>query len=167
MMTSHGPALRLSVASLLILAVSGLAFANRIAFAGEPQASNTNAPERTFKFDTPSVKLEGVLSERIFYGPPGFGETPDKDARERVLILTMRRSITVVPVENAESTGTASLSTLSNVRAVQLFIFSSAKSEQARKLIGKTVIAIGTLNEAVAPSEHLRVSMDVQALNPK
>jgi hypothetical protein len=148
-------------------AAGGLGFTNRVAHATEPQSSNTSTSERTFRFDTPKVKLEGTLSERVFYGPPGFGETPDKDARERVLILTLRQPITVVPAENAKPKVTSSLSTLSNVRAVQLFIFPPAKREQARKLIGKTVVAIGTLNEATAPSEHLKVTMDVEALNPE
>jgi hypothetical protein len=112
----------LSATVFIALAADGLAFANRITFANEPQSSSTKAPERIFKFDTPGVRLEGTLSERVFYGPPGFGETPDKDARERVLILTLRQPITVVPVEDAGPKVTSSLSTLRDVGAVQLFI---------------------------------------------
>jgi len=167
MTTFHDRGLRLSAAAVLILAVGGLAFANGITFASKPQSSNTKAPERIFKFDTPNVKLEGTLSERVFYGPPGFGETPDKDAREKVFVLTLEQPITAVPIEDAETKGSSSLSIHRNVRAVQLFIFPSAKREQARMLIGKTVVAIGTLDEATAPSEHLEVSMRVEALNPK
>jgi hypothetical protein len=167
MTTFRNRRLSLLATAIIILAVSRLAPASGVSYASEAQSSNTSTPERTFKFDTPGVKLEGTLSERVFYGPPGFGETPDKDAREKVLILTLEKPITVVPVENAKPKVTSSLSTLRNVRGVQLFIFPSAKREEARKLIGKTIVAIGTLNEATAPSEHLKVSMDVGSLGPK
>jgi hypothetical protein len=161
----RGPSL--SATAFVVLVVAGIAFADRVTHATEPQSSNTSTSERAFKFDTPNVKLAGTLSERVFYGPPGFGETPDKDTREKVLVLTLGQPITAVPIEDAETKGSSSLSVQRNVRAVQLFIFPAAKREQARKLIGKTVVAIGTLNEATAPSEHLKVSMRVEALDPK
>jgi hypothetical protein len=167
MMTFRDRGLGLSATASIILVVGGLVFTNRVTHATEPQSSNTSTSERTFRFDTPHVKLEGALSERVFYGPPGFGETPDKDAREKVFVLTLEQPITAVPIEDAETKGSSSLSIQRNVRAVQLFIFPPAKREQARKLIGKTVVAIGTLNEATAPSEHLKVSMRVEALDPK
>ncbi len=167
MTTFHDRGLSLPATALVIFVVVGTAFANRVTYATEPQSSNTSTSERTFKFDTPNVKLEGTLSERVFYGPPGYGETPDKDAQEKVFVLTLGQAITAVPTEDAETKGSSSLSIQRNVRTVQLFIFPSAKREQAGKLIGKTVVATGTLNEATAPSEHLKVSMRVEALDPK
>jgi hypothetical protein len=159
--------LSLSATAFIILVVGGHAFSSRATHATEPQSSNASVSERTFKFDTPNVKLEGTLSERVFYGPPGFGETPDKDAREKVFVLTLGQPITAVPIEDAQAKGSSSLSTQRKVRAVQLFIFPSAKREHARELIGKAVVAVGTLNEATAPSEHLKVSMRVETLDPK
>jgi hypothetical protein len=152
---------------LTIVPILSLALSHRAAHAAEPQSSNAKAHDRVFEFETPDVALEGILSERIFYGPPGFGETPEKDARERVLILTLKQSITVVPTKDAKAKGSSSLGVERNVRSIQLYLFPIEKRTQARKLIGKTVIAIGALNEAVAPSEHLKVSMSVASLNAK
>jgi hypothetical protein len=159
--------LRISSVFLTTFVVGGLAICHGAGGGVQSGPSRAETKSSEYICDTPGVKLEGRLSERTFYGPPGFGETPRKDAREKVLILNLAQPITVVPVTDAEAKGSASLDTLGNIRAVQLFLFPLSKRDQARKLIGKTVVVIGTLNEAVAPSEHLDVSMEVETLNPK
>src|SRR5579871_4382909 len=130
---------------LTIVPILSITLYHQAGHAAEPQSSNAKAHDRILEFETPDVALEGILSERIFYGPPGFGETPEKDARERVLILTLKQSITVVPTKDAKAKGSSSLGIEKDVRSVQLFIFPIEKKNQARKLIGKTVIAIGAL----------------------
>jgi hypothetical protein len=158
---------RLLSTVLTIVLVLSIVVCHQAGYAAELPSSNEETQDRIYEFDTPNVALEGILSERVFYGPPGFGETPEKDARERVLILRLKQSITAVPTKDAKAKGSSSLGIEKDVRSVQLFIFPIEKKNQARKLIGKTVIAIGALNEAVAPSEHLKVSMSVASLNAK
>ena len=46
--------------------------------------------------------LEGMLTQRTFYGPPGFGETPAKDAREKVYLLKLGRLVTMTPIRRSE-----------------------------------------------------------------
>jgi hypothetical protein len=54
-----------------------------------------------------------------------------------------------------------------NITKVQLFVFPSDKAGEARKLVGKMVVAEGKLHEGDAPSEHTKVVMDVSTVNPK
>jgi hypothetical protein len=122
--------------------------------------------EPSYKYDTPGIRLEGTLIERKVYGPPGYGETPAKDERSTILILKLSHAINVEPTANAEASGSASLDPEKNVREVQLFVDRS-QTVAARKLLGKVVVAVGTLNEAAAPSQYTKVWLDSKTLNPK
>jgi hypothetical protein len=148
--------------TFVTLAAGGLAFTDRTRGVPLSQSSNVNTAEPAYKYDTPGVKLEGRLIERTFFGPPGFGETPAHDAREKVLVLRLKKPITVAPVKNPEEEDVAR-----HVEEVQLFFIPRTKGDEARKLLEKTVIAVGTLNAPTAPSEHLKVSMTVNTLYPK
>jgi hypothetical protein len=132
---------------------------------GKTAASELQEPH--YKCDTPGVQLEGLLTQRTFYGPPGFGETPAKDARERVLILKLAKPITVDPIENVKANHGSCWATFPHLKQIQLFIFPPDKALRARKLVGKTVVAIGALHEGDAPSEHTRVVMDVKTIDSK
>ncbi len=122
--------------------------------------------ELSYKCDTAGVQLEGVLIERMSYGPPGFGETPAKDLKDKVLVLRLARPITVEPLQDAEAKNSTSLNTIQHVSQVQLF-FPGTQAAEARKLLGKKVVAVGTLNEAVAPRQYTDVTMDVKTVGLK
>lgn len=122
--------------------------------------------ESSYKCDTDGVKLEGTLIERMFYGPPGFGETSAKDLRDKVLVLRLTKRITVEPIENAKAKNSTSLNTIRHVRELQLF-FLDHQSAEPRKLIGKAVVVVGTLSEAVAPRQYTDVIMDVKTAKLK
>jgi hypothetical protein len=127
--------------------------------------SSTTAREPSYKCDTSGVRLEGTLIERTFYGPPGFGETPATDAKEKVLVLNLSQSITVAPIDDSGARDSVSLVTLKHIRQVQLFAFLNPDDgTKAHKLVGRRVTIVGTLSEAVAPSEHLKVSMEVESI---
>lgn len=119
-----------------------------------------------YKYETPGVRLEGTLIEREVYGPPGYGETPAKDARATILVLKLSHGISVEPAANAEATGSASLDPVKNVREVQLFVDPSRKAD-GRKLVGRVVTATGTLNESITASQYTKVYLDAKSLDPK
>lgn len=119
--------------------------------------------EASYKYETPGVQLEGTLIERKVYGPPGYGETPAKDARATILVLKLAHGISVEPAANAEATGSASLDPVKNVREVQLFVDPSRKAD-ARKLVGRVVTATGTLNESITASQYTKVWLDAKTL---
>jgi hypothetical protein len=120
----------------------------------------------SYQYDTAGIRLEGTLMERKVYGPPGYGETPAKDERDTILILKLSHPISVEPTANAEANGSASLDPEKSIHEVQLFVDRSQTAE-ARKLLGKVVVAVGTLNEAAAPSQYTKVWLDTKTLNPK
>ena len=136
------------------------------ACAAQQKAPTGSEHEASYKFDTPGIQLAGTLVERKVYGPPGYGETPAKDERDTILILKLSHPITVEPTANAEATGSASLDTEKHVHEVQLFVDRSRTAE-ARKLLGKVVVAVGTLNQAAAPSQYTKVWLDTKTLTPK
>jgi hypothetical protein len=113
------------------------------------------------------VQLEGKLSERTLYGPPGgFGQTPSRDAYEKLFLLDLTSSITVQPLEGATAEKSTCSKTFRHVRQVQLFV-APANSGEAEKMVGKVVVAFGFLDESHLPSQHTDVIMDVESLSAK
>lgn len=162
-------------AKCLSAAVLALFVGAAVVFMGYPenhvraqQQTGTGGDEAVYKCDTPGIRLEGTLIERMFYGPPGFGETPAKDLHDKVLVLKLAKPITVEPIENAEAKNSTNLSTFKHVRQIQLFFGGSQSAEaDARKLLGKSVVAVGNLDEATAPRQYTDVTMDVKTLTPR
>lgn len=142
-----------------------LAFPRAILLA-QQKTPDQAAPVSNYHYDVQDVRLEGMLTERKVYGPPGYGETPSKDERTTILILKLAHAITVEPLADAKAKDSPNLDIARNLREVQLFVGRSQTAE-ARKLLGKTVVAAGTLNEAVAPSQYTRVWLDTKTLVPK
>lgn len=134
----------------------------------QQQAGAGNEHEATYRCDTPGIRLEGTLIERTFYGPPGFGETPAKDLHDKVLVLKLAKPITAEPIEDAEAKNSTNLSTFKHVRQIQLFFGGSRSAEaDARKFLGKSVVAVGGLDEATAPRQYTDVTMEVKTLEAK
>ena len=120
--------------------------------------------EASYKYDKPGVQLDGVLTERKVYGPPGYGETPAKDTRTTILVLKLARPISVEPPPNAEANGSANLDGAKNVREVQLFI-SHSLSLNSKELVGRSVAVTGTLNESITASQYTKVWLEVKTLS--
>jgi hypothetical protein len=120
----------------------------------------------TYQYDTPGIHLEGVLIERKVYGPPGYGETPARDARATILVLKLSRPISVEAAANADASKSANLDPAKNVRELQLFVDQSQRAD-VRKLVGRVVIATGTLNESITASQYTKVWLDAQTVDPK
>jgi hypothetical protein len=119
-----------------------------------------------YRYDTPGIHLEGRLVSRKVYGPPGYGETPAEDARNTILILKLSHAITVKPLPDAKAKNSSSLGTAANIHEVQLFVYRIDTAE-VHKSIGKIVVVVGTLHEAVAPSQYTKVSLDLDTLSLK
>lgn len=151
--------------SVLVLAL----VVGAVVFMGHPESralaqQQAGAKEAIYKCDTPGIQLEGLLTQRTFYGRPGFGETPAKDAREKVYLLKLRRPVTMTPIDDPKAK--TCWDAFPHVREVQLFIPPESKID-ASGFLGKTVLATGTIRESDAPSEHTKVTMDVKTLQGK
>ncbi len=152
-----------SSAAVLALVVGAVVFMGHPEYRVRAQ-QQAGAKEATYKCDTPGIQLEGMLTQRMFYGPPGFGETPAKDAREKVYLLKLERPVTMNPIDYPKAK--TCWDAFPHVREVQLFIASENKMNAGR-LVGKAVLANGTIRESDAPSEHTKVTMDVKSLQGK
>jgi hypothetical protein len=117
----------------------------------------------SYRYDTAGITLHGTLTERKVYGPPGYGETPDQDAHETILILKLPQPISVGPTADGKGNGSPNLDPAKNVREVQLFM-SRPQTIEVRKFLGQMVIATGTLNESITASQRTKVWLDVKTI---
>ncbi len=59
------------------------------------QQKTASGSSSSYRYDTPGIRLEGILTERKVYGPPGYGETPAKDECNTILVLKLPHAINV------------------------------------------------------------------------
>jgi hypothetical protein len=152
-----------SLAKWSVVALAILVF-YQCSIAQQPGATPTMHVS-TYRYDTPGTILVGTLTERAVYGPPGFGETPAQDIREKIFVLKLAHAISVEPLADAQTQNTANLDPARNIHEVQVFGDHAVKSEIS-KMVGKKVVIVGILNESVAPSQYTKVWMDVSSVNP-
>lgn len=145
------------LAALVILIASETSFSRQNTRKQTPPVATLKCADR--------VRLEGKLSERTFYGPPGVG-TPAKEPYEKLFLLNLMSPITVEPVDGAPSVMSSCSKTFQHVRQVQLF-FDSAKSAEMETMVGKVIVVFGLLDEAHLPSQHTDIIMDVETLSAK
>lgn len=152
--------------TLAVVAAGVLLAGHPGACAAQQKAVTGAGHEASYQYDTPGIRLEGTLVERKVYGPPGYGETPAKDARATILVLKLSYPISVEPTANADASKTANLDPAKNVREVQLFVGQS-RAANARKLVGQMITATGTLNESITASQYTKVWLQVNTLESK
>lgn len=136
-----------------------------IPWSAQQKTPDQLTPRSSYHYDIEGVRLEGTLTERKVYGPPGYGETPAKDERATIFVLRLPHAISVEPLADAKAKDSPNLDIARDVREVQLFIGRSHVAD-ARKLVAQNVVATGVLNEAVAPSQYTKVWLDTKTLSP-
>jgi len=146
-------------ATLVVIACENIGYA-----AGQQKARS--GTDFTYSYDTPKIKLHGVLIKRKVYGPPGYGETPSKDTRTTILVLRLSHAIDVEPLPNATPTETPDLDTVKSAREVQLFIGPSKRID-SEQFVGRTVTVVGTLHESITASQYTKVWVDAEKLAPQ
>ncbi len=105
------------------------------------------------------VKLEGTLVRKTFPGPPNYASVRKGDRPETYWLLNLGRPVCVDPdPRNADLNGPQE-----NVSVVQLVVDPKVYRTHAR-LIGKRVIATGTLFGAITGHHHTPVLLTVATL---
>jgi uncharacterized protein YecT (DUF1311 family) len=117
--------------------------------------------QRWLSYEPATVELEGRLVTRWKYGPPNYGEQPKTDEKVKVPILVLDYAVNVRgkagDLINAES--------VEGVKQVQLGF---AYGETAHKqLIGKDVVATGTLFHAHTGHHYTDVVLMVRSIETK
>jgi hypothetical protein len=109
-------------------------------------------------YDAPAVMLRGTLFNRIFFGPPGYGETPAQDAREHVFLLLLDAPICV-----SGHPGDDSAEYHSNIIVVQLAAI-HIDVELLKKAMGLRISARGELFPALTGHHRTPVLLDVRSI---
>jgi len=132
---------------------------------GKGQQASAQPQEPRLRCHQRGIRLEGTLVRQWFYGPPGFGETPKRDARDEVFVLKLTHSITVVAPPNPTKDETCE-DELEHVSKVQVWALREHQKEVQEKT-GKVVSITGTLDEDPVPGSHLNVQITPESIEEK
>jgi hypothetical protein len=111
-------------------------------------------------YEPDTVTIEGSLSLKLAYGPPGFGEDPKHDAREDYLALTPDAPLCLNASTKPQTDNVAE----TDIRAMQLVFRDSAAFRQAKRLIGKPTSVTGTLSHSLTGHHHTTVLLSVREI---
>ncbi len=101
--------------------------------------------------------LHGRLIQKLFYGPPGFGETPKEDAHYIFFVLVLNKPITYFP--DPKSTFDMEYSSrIDHIDSIQ--IIAQRTNPKLFSHVGQPVTISGTLHFSVLPSEFTPVVLD-------
>jgi hypothetical protein len=111
-------------------------------------------------YDDSSVNLSGTAFSRIYFGPPGYGEKPESDARERGLLLLLDAPVCLRQSAHPERDND---SYEGNVVLVQLAAVRISPGA-LWKADGHRVSVRGSLYHALTAHHRTAVLMDVHDL---
>lgn len=106
------------------------------------------------------VRLHGKLTRVQKYGPPSYGEAPEKDSRLEVGFLILRTPVRIKG--NAESS--INHEQITNVNFVQVVF--PPELENYSKYLEQDVVVAGTLTRGHRGEHFTDVVMTVKAVNP-
>jgi hypothetical protein len=116
-----------------------------------------DAAEQTYPYWPAVVKLTGTLIFERRYGPPGYGNTPDKDEKLEVPILFLDAPITVEAAQNDPN----EYETETDVTEVQI----SMPAEDLKKYLYQSVTVEGRLSERRTGYDFAPIIIDVENLS--
>lgn len=133
------------IARMLIVFLVGLASTGSGLFSGEDPLPLE--PER--------VRIVGLLSEELRFGPPGYGETPKEDVRTMIPMLVLSSPVSV----SAEGGGDRDVV---EIEKIQLLL---PKGIEGDKYVGETVEVGGVLFYAESGQHYTPVVMSVESMH--
>ena len=98
------------------------------------------------------IILTGKVKLQTFYGPPGYGENPDTDSRERQAILVLSEPICVEANPNNYEEAEHNQSEVTLV---------PHNNENLKDYVGKEIKVKGTLYHAHTAHHHTRVLINI------
>jgi hypothetical protein len=109
-----------------------------------------------YKFDPAVVELVGTLTEKVYFGPPGYGENPKTDSKEQAAILQLSKPIKVV-AENSDEFN----ETRDKVKVVQLI---NTKGISLSKYFQNKIRVTGKLSSAITGHHHTDVLLEIDKI---
>lgn len=119
--------------------------------------SSTKAASCVSTWPAP-VRLTGVVREEPRFGPPGYGETPDKDRKVEILVLHLAQPIDVC----ADSTTGDAHAAVKGVRALQLT--GALDPDRVKRMTGSALRVFGTLQRRAWGSDYTDVLIRVDSI---
>jgi hypothetical protein len=111
-------------------------------------------------YEPAKVTIQGSMSLKPAYGPPGYGEDPERDAHEDYLAITLDAPACMKANSEPDTENVAE----SQIKAVQLVFRSGDEFKQAKQWIGKQVSVTGGLFHEFTGHHHTTVLMNVREL---
>jgi hypothetical protein len=121
-----------------------------ILFSGQVFASDA------YHYEPTVVELTGKLVEKVFYGPPGYGEDPKTDSKEHAAILQLEKPIKVIAEKSDEFNETKS-----NVKQLQII---NIKRIPLSPYLNKKVKLSGKLSSAITGHHHTDVLIEIDMI---
>lgn len=112
--------------------------------------------EEICHFEPTVVELTGKLITKVFYGPPGYGENPKTDSKEKVAILQLTKPINVVAEKNDQFNETRN-----GVKEVQLI---NIKKIKLSTYLQRKVKLTGKLTSAVTGHHHTDMLIEIDSI---
>jgi hypothetical protein len=106
-----------------------------------------------YSYEPSVVNLAGVLVEKWVYGPPGYGETPQKDKKIKIIFFELTNPINL----KADPADLRDADDRTSVTEIQ--INTSDSMTRLKKFLNKKVTLRGTLYEATSSAEFTSVLM--------
>ena len=101
------------------------------------------------------VSLTGILRREVHLGAPGYGESPERDERDTILVLELPQDIPVCP-----DLTQSKHDSVAHVSRVQL----TGDARDGFDALGSRVTAFGALSRAVWPTDFLPVGLRTDSI---
>ena len=121
-------------------------------------AFSADEPSSYLKYEPARVSLKGRLVEKVFFGPPGYGEDPKNDRKERQYILILNAPINLEADRDNPSE--------KNVREVTIVVL-DFKKVPVKRYLDKAVRVDGTLFHAVTGHHNTPVLITASRVEPQ
>jgi hypothetical protein len=111
-------------------------------------------------YEPAMVTIQGKVSLKPAYGPPGFGEDPIHDAREDYLALTLDAPVCMKASSEPNSDDVAE----TEIKAMQLVFRNGEVFKQTKQWIGKRISVTGSLYHGFTGHHHTTVLLQVKEI---
>jgi hypothetical protein len=115
--------------------------------------------EQWYKYEPEIVALKGTIITLSAFGPPNYGENPDRDEKVIYYALELDNPINVKGNLNSE----LNTDTFKNISTIQILL--SESDRDIKDKINKKVIITGTLFQRITGHHFTKVLIDAQKID--
>lgn len=126
------------------------------------KSANTKTGKNDYQYEPAVSKISGTLTEKMFYGAPNYGETPEKDEKETVLILKLDSPVNVLAEPDQPDSEMADHSIFG---IMEIQIYTLDKKINLSKYLNKKITVQGPLMSAISGHHHTEVLMEVKQIS--